>query len=272
MSYTTGFDFSQLNVENCDIHSSTRKECKNAWCRILHCSTEELESLIGDDDMLHFDSRLPIFSYEFTDRKEHVVEGDVTLAKYWPKVATYPSIIHSPLRVLNMRDSAFFPKAVKELEYIITKGDMTFTREFPLGYSGVGNIAFLLSRNKSFVIIMLADGSVFNKHKNDGVVSKDGFACFLPYEIIGKAYPVIMVDSEDLESAYAKGNDAETQIIAAYQNDILEMFAYSIMGCSKLLPTEQWTIPVLKTGLQSEVTDEHRQFAEAFVKRYTMNK
>lgn len=205
------------------------RQSKNEWCDLLKCSKEKLESLIdGEDNMLHFPEDKPLFALNDKLEKEHVLNENPSCLFMLP-IATYPSYIYSPLRILNKWDSEFFYKAVDGLEKIITKGDMTFIKIGSLGLSEVDELhPFVLSRRKADVIITLVDGKIFDSVKKEGTLSQDGFACYLHYEILGRKYPVIMIDSEDLESACNGAKDREAEIIKAYQFDILEMFAHSI--------------------------------------------
>lgn len=226
-------DFNAIKEPKEDVFTKTNKD---EWCDLLKCSKEKLESLIDEkDNMLHFPEDKPLFAKKEKIEKEHILKENNGLLCIRP-IVTYPSYIYSPLRILNKWDSDFFYKAADELEKIITKGDMTFIKKdalgntkYPLGLSDVDGIhPFVLSRRKADVIIALVDGKIFNRFKEEGTLSQDGFACYLHYEILGKKYPVIMIDSEDLESSCNGAKDREAELIKAYQFDILEMFAYSI--------------------------------------------
>jgi hypothetical protein len=219
-------DFNAIKEQKEDVFT---RQSKNEWCDLLKCSTEKLESLIdGEDNMLHFPEDKPLFAKKEKIEKEHILKEKNGLSCIRP-IVSYPSYIYSPLRILNKWDSDFFYKAADELEKIITKGDMTFIKTGSLGLSDVDGIhPFVLSRRKADVIITLVDGKIFDSVKKEGTLSQDGFACYLHYEILGKKYPVIMIDSEDLESACNGAKDREAEIIKAYQFDILEMFAHSI--------------------------------------------
>ena len=269
------FEFDKLNwkkmEEETKVFSRFSKKVKQAWCELLKCSDKELEALIGDDGKLHFDPRVPILTEIFDPREEWLsYNGDnqQLLLEILP-IESYPAYIFQPLQVLDQWESDFFPQAVKELEAIITKGEMTFTKDFPLGFSGINNVPFMLSNYKG-TIIMLASTFVFEKNKKDGILTADGFACYIPdYEIEYTVYPVIMINMEDLEKAYNRKRNKAAKIIAAYQNDILESFAYELMNIYA-----NWFKNGLSNiyGQKENITQAHRDSAVAFAKRYMDNK
>ena len=220
-----GFNFSQLGEEPSDYGKLFSDESEKQLCNLLRCDKNFIDRLFDPEDKkLHFDE--PLLVDKCVPGDVHVYDGNTGLLPM-PKIASYPAYIYSPLRVLNKWNSAFFPDAVKELEQIISKGELTFDEKFPLGLGSVGNHPFVLSKRKADVIIVLVNAKTFEQNKSNGILSQDGFACYLHYDILGTSYPVIIIDAEDLEAAFTGKTRAE-QIILAYQFDVLEMFAYAI--------------------------------------------
>lgn len=223
------FDFNNFQVapeENIIL-----KDAKVQWSELLRVTFEEINKFIKTDKegdyVLDFESK-PILMDKCVPGDIHVYTN-INQAKSLNvlKITCYPAYIYSPLRVLNQWVSEFFPQSLKELEQIISKGELTFGNGFPLGLGSVGNHPFVLSKLKAEVIIILVNGKTFNQNKSDGILSQDGFACYLHYEILGKSYPVILINAEDLEALFIGKKRAEN-IILAYQFDILEMFAHAI--------------------------------------------
>ena len=245
------------------------KRVETAWNELMGCSSEEIKFTNKNGE---FHVSLEVLEKKLDTSLLHVFKGEqLDLYPSKVKIDAYPTYLYYPsLRVLNKRDSEYFPQALEELEKIITKGDLTFTDDFRLGYSGFDNMPFLLSSNKERVLIILADKRNFEPHKEKGILSQDGFVYIVFNQMNGKSYPVIMIDIERLEASH-KGKQAE--IIEAYQKDILELFAYTIMEEYHILNDEGKASPNLKRWpKEDDVTSEHRNFAIAFAKRYMDNK
>lgn len=245
------------------------KRVETAWNELVGCSSEEIKFTNKNGE---FHVSLEVLEKKLDTSLLHVFKGEqLDLYPSKVKIDAYPTYLYYPsLRVLNKRDSEYFPQALEELEKIITKGDLTFKPEFPLGYSGFDKMPFLLSSNKERVLIVLADKYNFEPHKKKGILSQDGYSYIVFNQMNGKSYPVIMIDIEGLEGAHI---GKQTEIIEAYQKDILELFAYTIMEGHNIQIKGEQTLKKLKECPKEEdVTHEHRNFAIEFAKLYMNNK
>ena len=168
------------------------------------------------------------------------------------------------------------PRAVKELEHIITIGDMTFTEDMPLGFSGYGCLPFLLSKAKENVLIVLTSAPCIERHREHAIFSNDGFACYVShYQLEDNENPVILIDMEGLELSYGGNQKQADRIIEAYQKDVLEVFAYALMknrifSIGNEYGTAQMVF--LYIGMYNlYLAQEDRDKAAAFAKRYMEN-
>lgn len=225
------FKFENLNAEemvaNNGFKSQLNSSVKVAWRNLLHCNEEYLSSIFCENDKkFYFPKDQPILATTDELEKRHVYDHDSYYLDH-PEIGTYPSYIHSPLRVL---DNTCFSKAIDELEQIITRGDMSFKAK-SLGLSAVDDQPFVLSFRKADVSIVRVNSSIFESLKNANTLSCDSCACYLPEDKPNKKSPTIMINAEMLEDRFDRikdSNKREAELIKAYQFDILEMFAYSI--------------------------------------------
>lgn len=265
-------DFDKIKVEEKDEKMLFLDKAKNECCDVFGMTQQELKEIMRDEKLsfLDFDPQKPLFR----DPIPHRIDCEPYFMRLM-EVKTFPLYIYSPLRVLNpyYYTEPDFLLMLDELDKIITKGDLTFTEEFPFGFSSWGNIPFYLSYLKYQTLIMLVDGYEIDEYQGRKAVNKDKLGCFCSsFEINQNYLRVIMLCPENIET-YAQKN--KMPVMEVYKYTILELFAYEFMD--KIIWDDYASIyplfmPVWDyLGEQQEITQVHRDFAVAFAKRYMEN-
>ena len=265
-------NFNAIKVEESHPEKLFLDVAKSECCDVLNMKREDIAQIMKDEKkpLLYFDPAKPLFRQSYL----HHIKGK---PMHMPllEVQTFPSYIYSPLRVLNpyVHTEPDILLILDELDQIITKGDLTFTTDFPFGFSSWGNIPFSLSYLKSQTIIMLVDQHVIDECEGCKAVSSNKLGCYVAGRFLAEEYlPVIMICPESIRT-YAQKNGVSVKEV--YHSTILELFAYNLLDesawenyNSEFRPDmPKWGYPI-----ERKITQAHRDFAITFAKRYLNNK
>lgn len=264
-------DFDKIKVEERDHKMLFLNNAKQECYDVFDMTQQELKEIMRDEELsfLDFDPQKPLFRQSHL----HYVVGKPYFMRMM-EVKTFPPYIYSPLRVLNpyVHTEPDFLLILDELDQIITRGDLTFTEEFPFGFSSLENIPFSLSYLKLQTIIMLVNQSDIDECQGRKAVGRNKLGCYVSGRFLAEAYlPVIMICPESIHT-YAQKNGVPVKDV--YHSTILELFAYNLLDVSAWVDYDcefRPDMPIWDYPINLEITQAHRDFAVAFAKRYMEN-
>lgn len=265
-------NFNAIMEEERDLDMLFLDKAKSECYDVFNMKQEDFAQIMKDEEkpFLYFDPAKPLFRQSYL---HHVACKPAHMPML--KVETFPSYIYSPLRVLNpyVHTEPDILLILDELDQIITKGDLTFTTDYPFGFSSWGDIPFSLSYLKSQTIIMLVDQHVIDECEGCKAVSSNKLGCYVAGRFLAEEYlPVIMICPESIRT-YAQKSGIPLKEV--YHNTTLELFAYNLLDESVWEDYNsefQPDMPVWGYPIQKEIDQPHRDFAIAFAKRYLKNK